>query len=103
MVAENFSQWVRQLVETSRSGGFPSRAPKNAVDGEGPTHHCMYRSPEGRKCAVGILISDENYRPLLEVQNCFRPDVVAALPGWAQKNTPVLCVAQHAHDALSSM
>ena len=25
--------------------------------------HCLYRGPEGRKCAVGILIPDEAYNP----------------------------------------
>lgn len=27
---------------------------------------CLYRGPEGRKCAVGILIPDDRYDPLLD-------------------------------------
>jgi hypothetical protein len=29
---------------------------------------CLYRGPEGLKCAVGVLISDEAYSPMLEEQ-----------------------------------
>lgn len=28
--------------------------------------HCVYRAPDGRKCAVGCLIPDEEYRPSIE-------------------------------------
>lgn len=27
---------------------------------------CLYRGPNGTKCAVGVLIKDEIYRPILE-------------------------------------
>lgn len=27
---------------------------------------CLYRGPEGRKCAVGLFIPDENYDPSME-------------------------------------
>lgn len=29
-------------------------------------YHCLYRTPEGRKCVVGQLISDEDYIPQME-------------------------------------
>lgn len=30
------------------------------------TGQCMYRGPDGRKCAVGALIPDEEYSPAIE-------------------------------------
>jgi len=30
---------------------------------------CLYRGPEGRKCAVGCLIPDKNYSPYMEGRN----------------------------------
>lgn len=30
---------------------------------------CLYRSADGKKCATGILISDEQYRPEMEGTN----------------------------------
>lgn len=30
---------------------------------------CRYRGPEGRKCAAGVLIPDEDYRPEMEGRN----------------------------------
>lgn len=32
---------------------------------------CMYRSPDGRKCAAGLLIRDEDYQQKFEGQICF--------------------------------
>lgn len=31
--------------------------------------YCMYRGGKGRKCAVGVLISDEDYNPDMERKN----------------------------------
>lgn len=38
---------------------------KQSVDPELP-HTCMYRGPDGMKCAAGFLIPDELYRPEME-------------------------------------
>jgi hypothetical protein len=40
---------------------------------------CLYRGPEGNKCAVGCLITDEHYTEQLEGQNALDDDVVEAL------------------------
>jgi hypothetical protein len=50
------------LVKTSREVGFPSTHYSNAQEG----WVCDYRSPDGRKCAVGLIIPDEDYRPDFE-------------------------------------
>lgn len=41
---------------------------------------CMYRAPGGLKCAVGVLIPDENYHPELENQSANATIVRDALP-----------------------
>lgn len=40
---------------------------------------CLYRSPDGKKCAVGHLISDEHYASHLESKSVFSWDVNQAL------------------------
>lgn len=39
---------------------------------------CLYRGPDGTKCAVGHLIPDEKYRPSLEGKGAEHADVVRA-------------------------
>lgn len=45
------------LVKTSREGGFPARN----VHGS-----CVYRTEDGKKCAVGLLIPDTRYKVMME-------------------------------------
>lgn len=40
---------------------------------------CVYRGPEGRKCAVGHLIPDELYYPELECQSADSPQLIRIL------------------------
>jgi len=53
------------LVETSRTGGFPSIDRKKASPWS-PSGQCLYRGPDGKKCAAGLLIPDELYNPKME-------------------------------------
>ena len=41
---------------------FAQGKPAKDIDGEG----CMYRAPDGCKCAVGCLIPDDIYHPRME-------------------------------------
>lgn len=34
-------------------------------------YECMYRSPNGRKCAAGLLIKDEDYDVKFELNVCY--------------------------------
>jgi hypothetical protein len=52
----------------------------NGLAGQGfkrsmsPTNGCLYRGPNGTKCAIGHLIRDRDYRPYFEglpITNCF--------------------------------
>ncbi|WP_454287229.1 hypothetical protein [Rhizobium arsenicireducens] len=39
---------------------------QNAISHDPDQDLCMYRGPNGLKCAVGILISDKDYHPEME-------------------------------------
>jgi hypothetical protein len=69
---------------------------------------CMYRGPNGLKCAAGCLIPDEEYNPEFEsnrwnvlvddglIQNKFKTEIVALqeIHDYAPKNDPEQCVIQ---------
>lgn len=63
---------------------------------------CMYRTPDGRKCAIGALIPDEVYSQRLEdksVDTLFLefPDIMRA-SGLSDDDSRFLFALQHAHD-----
>ena len=62
--------------------------------------HCLYRAPNGNKCAVGCLIDDELYEICLEGQALDNPEVSDALEesGWANVDDTFLSSMQIVHD-----
>lgn len=38
-----------------------------SYDAEAPGPYCRYRGPNGTKCAVGLLINDDEYDPAIEM------------------------------------
>jgi hypothetical protein len=57
---------------------------------------CMYRTPNGDKCAVGCLISNTDYSRTLEGKvSDFIYDLV---PSLQMHDCGLLCSLQHAHD-----
>lgn len=65
---------------------------------------CMYRNPEGLKCAVGCLIPDDLYRPEMDIAGGGYTDVSTLvqqhpnLPDWMRKNLHLLTELQNVHD-----
>lgn len=61
--------------------------------------NCMYRSPDGSKCAFGLLIKDEEYDPAME--NCSAPLVLVKFPklSYLQPHSQLLDALQFAHDS----
>lgn len=57
--------------------------PRSELVGEATP--CAYRGEHGRKCAIGILMPDENYSYRLEGQAVNTPTVILALPEKYQK------------------
>ena len=71
--------------------------------GRGVMLCCMYRTPDGRKCAVGALIPDEAYDPSCEgegVSTLFReyPDMMR-VSGLTRRHEVLLIDLQRAHDS----
>jgi hypothetical protein len=57
---------------------------------------CLYRGPDGTKCAVGILISDADYWSLMETRLVDDPIVSSAIPPGV--GTGLLMELQQLHD-----
>lgn len=59
---------------------------------------CMYRAPNGCKCAVGCLIPDELYSPYFEGQNVMGSQIRNLLIGLGYMNFNFLLALQQVHD-----
>lgn len=84
-------EYKELLIKTSLEGGFPCN-----IKG---TMNCLYRSSEGKKCAVGLLIPDEKYKTSFEgslleyvVENGVGDNIPIGL------NIPILSSIQLCHD-----
>lgn len=75
-----------------------------STDADGTTT-CLYRGPDGAKCAVGVLIADEHYTPSLESRVVTSWPVSKALvaSGVISAHSPrtqmLLAACQGVHDA----
>jgi hypothetical protein len=68
---------------------------------------CLYRGPEGTKCAVGILIPDAAYDADMEgcsVAGLFDPDACQldefSPPAWMAEHVSLLQRLQNVHDVM---
>ena len=59
-----------------------------------PQNGCVYRSPNGDMCAVGVLLDDEDYRPSFE--GCIAKNL--PLPPHLAAHRALLGILQFAHD-----
>lgn len=72
-------------------------SPKATIIGETGATRCVYRTPEGAKCAVGALVTDEecvNWG-LISVRNLYEED---CLPARLIEHVSLLEDLQGAHD-----
>lgn len=84
---------TRQEVFDAAVGGVLAQGrPSISEDGK----QCLYRGPDGAKCAAGHLIPDELYRPSFETQSI---DVIAAEALPFETSASFLMQLQAAHDA----
>ena len=70
---------------------------KKAVD-DGNAGFCMYRAPDGGKCAVGCLIPDEDYRTSMEGESVAYLSDHFESCAWMYKYLDLLCKLQGLHD-----
>lgn len=62
---------------------------------------CLYRGPNGTKCAIGMLIADEDYRPVFEGCNPLANEIRKAA-GIRPEDTLFACELQsQLHDDLN--
>lgn len=66
-----------------------------SVRGDGS---CMYRGPDGLKCAVGALIRDEEYAPWMEHRTACDLAQVGGLPARLMPHVLLLRELQFIHD-----
>ena len=64
-------------------------------------NNCLFRAPDGNKCAVGGLIKDELYYPELESMGVENPKMTEVLErsGYPDVCSGLLRDMQHVHDA----
>ena len=94
------SEWTAQKVyDTILFGLRKQAAPSIEMVNDRPA--CRYRSKDGKKCAAGMLIPDELYKPEFEI---WAAEHTIFLPLWHQLGlTPFLSLiqaCQSAHDDL---
>jgi hypothetical protein len=81
-----------RAVEHLRQQRAQSIDPKTSV--------CLYRGPDGLKCAIGALIPDELYQP--EMEGLLADEIVKRYPTLASLFSPdspsLLNSLQHMHD-----
>lgn len=85
---EIFDYVARHLIAQGRAAVNPE------------TGNCLYRAPNGDKCAAGCLISDEVYRPSMEGKSVNSNEVANYLPLHLKDNIRLLLDLQGAHDHL---
>jgi hypothetical protein len=79
-------------VNHLRTQGVPSVAPDGA-------RQCLYRGPDGTKCAFGAFISDDEYLPHMEGKTVFVLARNSYLPATASdEQLSLLYSLQLAHD-----
>ena len=76
------------------------RQNKKSMDAAG---FCMYRAPDGCKCAIGCLIPDEMYYSYLEKRGIRALAEHFIVPAYIYNpdNLPLLVALQRIHDTLS--
>lgn len=90
-------EYFELLVKTSEAGGFPSVA--MCVSLCGSKLRCLYRGPDGRKCAVGLLIPDDKFDPAINSDAVY--DVIDRVDVPEGMSEGDLNDCQKAHDALA--
>lgn len=76
------------------------------INAQGPcveeNNQCLYRSAEGASCAIGVLLSDDEYHSDMEAKGFLTlAEDSNLLPAWMTDNTQIiafLAEAQSAHD-----
>jgi hypothetical protein len=88
---EIFDTVVRHLKKQGRLA-------KEVLSGD-----CFYRAPNGDKCAVGCLISDDEYSPEMEGNSAFSLKEAGVLPTHLLPHVFFLDKLQSTHDTAKNI
>jgi hypothetical protein len=72
---------------------------QRAVEDQHSDAGCVYRSPEGLKCAIGALISDEDYNPNMEQLTACHQTVSKAISGLSRDTDFLSDLQSSLHDS----
>jgi hypothetical protein len=104
---EIFDTVARHLFTQGERAGKSVPVDDPASDGSG--FACQYRGPDGTKCAVGVLIPDAAYTPLMEGHSAvglfdLGSSLVKTfdLPDWMRGNAVLLSRLQAVHDLVDN-
>jgi hypothetical protein len=66
-----------------------------------PKEECVYRAPNGDKCAAGVIIPDDLYVPEMEGKAIYAAlnECSHTPPRWMIDNLPLMEALQEVHDA----
>lgn len=85
-----------KVVTGLRTQGKPSVI-RNIYSG----NRCVYRNPNGLKCAVGILIPDEQYTSCFDEKGISLSEIIEEVPALQGIDSSLLISLQRTHDAAS--
>lgn len=71
----------RQTIFNTVAKHLLTQNAKSLARSNGTWGFCQYRSTDGMKCAIGVLIPDAEYSPLLENHTVLDPKVINAIRG----------------------
>ena len=77
--------------------------PSVTLDDAGTPDRCAYRGPDGARCAVGWLITDEEYKPEMEGCDVSQLNRQGLLPSRLADHVDMLMEVQSAHDDASGV
>ena len=60
------SGWTKASLIQYIRDNFKGKSMRVYKDGSVSTNLCAYKGPDGKKCAVGLFIPDDQYRPIFE-------------------------------------
>lgn len=93
---EIFDTVVRHLIKQGR----PAMAPKVPTPNDPSKTTCVYRAPGGLKCAYGVLLHDDEYRPFFDLETMSVESLHnrGLLPSRHIPHVRLLQALQDAHD-----
>lgn len=74
MIYQPINGWTKQKMIDYIEANFKGKS----INSNGKT--CLYRGPEGRKCAIGLFIPDEKYFESMDTEDLRASDLIKLYP-----------------------